>query len=1077
MTELKPLLKIEGPPGSGKTRMLAREACRLVVEEGLAPSQVLILAMTSMNKHRLQAYLKSEARQAGLLDITFLVTTWEEWLLSLLKAGEKNALVSLLSDADARILLQEVLRQLIQPGHVLYYASRQASFAHVVYELIRQLQLHGMTEAQLDTLLAQNQSFADERLPLVAEVFRVFRQRLQVANLMCHPELLQQALDRIIQNPGLISRPYRAIFLDEAQELSALQHHMLASLPCQLVLAGNEKLSIRSFRGAAPELFETLASYENHQVTFLPQQACLRSNEAILTLLNGFLENPLWEEQQPNRAQLEEMVQFGLCSDANQEAYSVARWIVDVVNTTSVDDRPAQWDDCVILLRSAHYQPHLVQALMHHNIPFRSEVVSDALIRFQHVYYDLLQVFHALEQLAITPELLQSVPALEKHLADCRLPIVTQRELCRDSNRHLRRWLETAVSNQDDDSNVLASLQATLLTEETWLLPQLLDSQAIPPVLYAAAQSLIAMYAAYFNSLCPVALLDDVVRQFKMLSHTLGEEEHDAEGLQLGLDACQQNLERLNQHYQTTFGRSLPLGDIVNSFASLWDGIDGATNSGVGAVRLLSIHQVQGEEFPFVAIPFLVGGEFPHTRDIPEVLSDTERQLLGIPLAYQINEAEESRLLAVGMSRAMQRLLLSCHEVDEGSLILPSAFYQRLLSRKREILGGPISAALCLASGLAADACDLAICQYHSAGESVALEDSGASGSLLNRYVGESAWAKLQKEAKSPLFDLQETVSLSASSMKTYMTCPRQFYYRHLLRLPQVGNEAASLGSLIHRVMEVFNTQATTQPYTASRLKMLAETMFLFKEDPDAFFAIGFQDDDLHELRKLSPLSLSTLRQRLLESIDDLERKGYFERYSTLKQVQPEKRLDSFQVEGIERCRFSGTIDALVQLADGRWELIDYKTFRNAYSVGVDTCDKRFRETLDPLPEDEDLTHAERFASKMSGAYPKDYQLPLYYLACEQDPAYRGQLSSVALQIVRPGFPDNPAQGSIRLELSAEAIEASKQRLVEDIRRYIVDPILGSEVFETNPSRMTCTGCGYYSICDSDSDIEEAGDA
>jgi ATP-dependent exoDNAse (exonuclease V) beta subunit len=575
--------------------------------------------------------------------------------------------------------------------------------------------------------------------------------------------------------------------------------------------------------------------------------------------------------------------------------------------------------------------------------------------------------------------------------------------------------------------------------------------------------------------------LDEVTKLFQSLPQTLKDDD-DAEGLQLGLEAGKQNLERLNQHYQETFGRPLPLADILDGFSVLWDGVESVSAQApeTGSVRLLSIHQVQGEEFPFVAIPFLVAEEFPHTRNMPEVVSDAERQWLGVPLAYRIDEAEEARLLAVGMSRATHRLLLSCHEMDADSPVLPSGFYQRLLNQKRSILSAPVSAALCLASNMLTEQCDLTICHYHSAnGEmQVGLQDVGLlENSLKNRYVGLSAWANLQKESPAPLFDTHEIVSLNASSMKTYMACPRQFYYRHVLRLPQPGSEAASLGSLIHRVMEVFNTQATTKPYTAERLKTLAEAMFLFQDDLDAFFAIGFQEDDLQTLRKLSPLSVEALRQRLLKSIHDLERKGYFERYRQPRQVQPEKRLEDFKLEGIERCRFSGTVDALVQLADGRWDILDYKTFRSAYSVGVDTCQKRFQETLDPLPEDEDLTHAERFASKMSGTYPKDYQLPLYYLACQQDPAYRGQLDSVALQIVRPGFADNPAQGAIRLEIPAEAIETNKQQLIEDIQRYIVDPILDSEAFQTNPNRMACGSCGYYGICDSDNEPEEAGEA
>jgi len=100
----------------------------------------------------------------------------------------------------------------------------------------------------------------------------------------------------------------------------------------------------------------------------------------------------------------------------------------------------------------------------------------------------------------------------------------------------------------------------------------------------------------------------------------------------------------------------------------------------------------------------------------------------------------------------------------------------------------------------------------------------------------------------------------------------------------------------------------------------------------------------------------------------------------------------------------------------------------------------------------------------------------LYYLACAQDPAYQGQLVGVALQVIRPAFPDNPNQGAIRLSLPAEAIEAQKARMLADINRYVVKPILSAGAFDANPG-PACSGCGYTGICDSgeNEETEEAG--
>jgi superfamily I DNA/RNA helicase len=1070
---LKNILKIEGPPGSGKTFALVREACRLIGEEGLLPAQILILAVTPLNKRRLSAYLKREARQAGLTDATVSILTWEEWLLGLLKTygTVQDQQVQLLSDADARILLQEVLRQVVPPGHPLYYASRQSSFARVVFELIRQLQLHHIAPGDLADL-AKKASGSEGRLSLIAEVFQRFIERTEKVSLLCQAELINRVLEVIsVQSPGIAER-YPVILADDAQELSQGHHQCLAFLAERLVLAGNEKLSIRSFRGAMPEVFEALSVYGQSPVTFLPQQACMRNNEAVLSLLNTFLHNLIWEEQGPNLSQLRDFVQFSLFQDPEQEAEGIAGFIERFVRHEKLDGCSATWDDCVILLRSSYYQPHLVHALSQRGIPFRMEVVSDRLLRFQHAFYDLLSVMEGWQKLSITPTLLQTPETLQTHWANLALPVVEQWELVRLNNRHLHRWLEAMLSDDVDEpgTTYARAIMQPQSDEAALLLLRLTDLATLPAKVAAAVQQLFSLYTLYWQTGCPVSLLDSVVHWLTTVWRG-GEQDEPAvepgeDSLLVAIDGFRQNLERLNGYYLSTFGQSLPLAELLSSFQSLWQGADSNSASlcADGAVRLMSIHQVQGEEFACVAVPFLVSGEFPYTRETPQVLSASEEALLSVPLSYRIDEAEEARLLAVALSRATHQLMLSCHAQDTDTPVLPSAFYQKLLNGKRTLLGSVSLSTVCPDDG----PCDLYACYRHS--ESGAAGESENLSWLAERYGGESKWAKLPRENALPLFASEESLYLSASSIKTYMTCPRQFYYRHLLRLPQPGNDAATLGSLIHRVMEVFNAQAKTQPYTAARLRVLAEAMFLFQEDEDAFFQAGFRDEDLYELRRLSPLTLSALRQRLLDSIEDLERKGYFERYGKLKQIYPEKVLEGFQVEGLERCRFSGAVDALVQLDDGSWDIIDYKTYRSAYSVGLDTCDKRFLETLDPLPGDEDISHAERFADKLSSAYPKDYQLPLYYLACSQDPIYRGKLTAVTLQVMRPAFPENPNQGAIRLQIPASAIEANKQQMIQDIRRFIVDPILGSSVFSTSPGRSSCGSCGYFGICDSRAD-------
>lgn len=72
---------------------------------------------------------------------------------------------------------------------------------------------------------------------------------------------------------------------------------------------------------------------------------------------------------------------------------------------------------------------------------------------------------------------------------------------------------------------------------------------------------------------------------------------------------------------------------------------------GHASVKVLTMHSSKGLEFPVVAIPGI--GYMPHAKEPPE---------------------DEARLLYVAMTRAMDRLLLTCHQPSPFAARLQSAF-------------------------------------------------------------------------------------------------------------------------------------------------------------------------------------------------------------------------------------------------------------------------------------------------------------------------------------------------------------------------------------------------------------------
>lgn len=1006
-----PILKIEGPPGSGKTRELAREVCRLIEAEGIAPEDVHVLCMSGWGKRRLREYLIQEARQAGFTAPPAIrIQTVDEFLLALIQHHEPDW--ALIPEPDARSLLHHISQTRIPVEHPLSYASRDPSFSRTLWELIRQLQLQQIEPRTV----AEAGPGADGRLRLLMEIYGQFQERMNRSQLLCSAELVHKAL---ALTAGQASSDYTGVVIciDDAQELSVAHHRLFAGLHARLILAGNDKLSIRSYRGAAPQIFTDPALY-NRPVTPLPRLACMRHNETLLSLVNHLLPEPVWESHTPpDPDSLQSMARFATCLDPVQEADTVARSIRDWVESNMFDDRPASLDDCLILLRSGRYRSYLIQALLRHEIPFQAETPEsrdEETLWLQHYVYDAACILESLTMLGMAPDRALDGHGLQSQLDALPLSTADQMAFRQRQNRHLKRFLEAELP----DSTPLA------IADDENLLLQLLLLESPSGTLRTALDTL----AAWYRLLRSEAALEDWMDA--VAAHLADRADIEK------LAGFRQNLARLDHAYRKTLHRPLSIADLVQDYPDFWNGSDATPEDERSAVRLMSFHQAQGEEAALVCIPFMVSEELPHTRRVAEILSSEDLERLGVLPAYLIDAAEEKRLLAVGITRARQQVLLSCHLTDAGMPVLPSPFYETL----RQLV-------------------------HHT---DMASPTDNLESTPAGRYLGRSAWAALQRQSAEPLFSPHEEAYLSASSIKTYMACPRQFYYRHMLRLPTPGSEAATLGTLIHKLMEVFNQQAMAgKPYMAMRLRELADCLFSYETDEAACLENGFDEKDILVLKRLNPLSRNGLKQRLLDSIDDLEAKGYFERYADFKRIEAEKTIDAVRLPGIDRLKISGSMDAVIQTADGHWEIIDYKTFKAYAAVGLDTCDKHFQSTLDPVPDAEGLSHGERFAAKLNPAYPKDYQLPLYYLGCNEDPKFRNQIKSVAVQVVRPQFSDNPNQGAIRLEMTAADIEVKKEQMLSDIRRYIVEPILEASAFEKNPGSV-CGACGYYGICDAD---------
>jgi DNA helicase-2/ATP-dependent DNA helicase PcrA len=271
------------------------------------------------------------------------------------------------------------------------------------------------------------------------------------------------------------------------------------------------------------------------------------------------------------------------------------------------------------------------------------------------------------------------------------------------------------------------------------------------------------------------------------------------------------------------------------------------------AIQVMTIHQAKGLEFDVVFVPSLVEGRLPQSGRSPRFeLPATVLE----PLVRGREDviAEERRLLYVAMTRARRRLYLTrATHYEGGRRWRESRFLDEVRSAGARML------------------------QEVEISSSPAVRPEVTVGG----HVGE--------------------VQLSYSAMTAYRDCPRQYWYRHVQRLPVVQSAEAVQGVILHEVLRrAGELRREGKPISGPRLKSIHDKVWKTTPFPDMRRAPAFKRNGAAE-------------------IEAYRVRGGFEGTPAYLEQPFDVAVDGWKLRGV--------IDRIDRTEDG-WRIIDYKSGR-----------------------------------------------------------------------------------------------------------------------------------------------------
>jgi len=356
-----PLLLLAGA-GSGKTTVLMNRIANLLVNEGVAPYEIIAITFTNKAAGEMKERLE-RMNIPGCEDVW--ASTFHSACARILRRDIENLgydrSFNIYDTVDSASLMKRILKD---------QEVEEKNFPHKTV-------LNYISRAKDDMIFAtEYMSSADRtgdpRRKIVGSAYLEYEKQLKAANALDFDDLILLTVKLFKENPDVLKsyqRRFRYVLVDEYQDTNNLQYLLTSDLAGgygNICVVGDDDQSIYKFRGATIEnILSFEKQFKNARVIRLEQN--YRSTGMILNAANDVIENnigrkgkKLWTENATG-----EKPELHVVNDEREEAQFVA----DKLLSSVTEGR--KWQEHVILYRMNAQSNQFETAFKRNGIPYR----------------------------------------------------------------------------------------------------------------------------------------------------------------------------------------------------------------------------------------------------------------------------------------------------------------------------------------------------------------------------------------------------------------------------------------------------------------------------------------------------------------------------------------------------------------------------------------------------------------------------------------------------------------------------------------------------------------------------------